>query len=212
MYFLLFIRVYNGINTRRGIHHNYTITLLESWRIYMENKLTRKLVLSGLFAALICVVTLVAKFPVPGATGAYVNAGDGVIYAAAIVMSGPWAALAAGVGSMFSDLLAGAAVYAPATLVVKAAMGLIVSAALFGRKASVSRYIIFMALGSLVMVAGYGIYEFFVFGYAVMLGNLSFDLIQAVGGVIIGLLLALLVRRITPENWVDAFKGKDGVK
>jgi uncharacterized membrane protein len=172
----------------------------------MQNKMTRKLVLGGLFAALICVVTWIAKFPVPGPTGAYVNAGDGVIYAAGLVMSGPWAAAAAGIGSMFADLLAGAPIYAPATLVIKALMGLLVGAALYGRKTGWIRMAFFMILASLIMVCGYGVYELFIYGFPTVLANLPYNLIQAVGGVIIGLVLSLIVRRITPESWVEAFR------
>jgi uncharacterized membrane protein len=172
----------------------------------MRNNLTRKLVLGALFAAVVCVVTWTVKFPVPGPTGAYVNAGDGIIYAAGVAMSGPWVAVAAGIGSMLADLLAGAAIYAPATLVIKALMGLVVGMAFYGRKASWLRYLIFMVLASLIMVAGYGLYELFVYGYAQMIINLPFNLIQAGGGVIIGLVLALLVKRVIPESWVGVFK------
>jgi uncharacterized membrane protein len=174
-------------------------------RKLMRDKLTMKLVLGALFAALICVVTFVGKIPVPGASGAYINAGDSIIYTAGAIMSGPWVAAAAGIGSMIADLVVGSAVYAPATLIIKALMGLVVGAALFGRKANWLRYLLFMIIASLIMVAGYGIYEISVFGYALMLGNLPFNLIQAAVGVIIGVPLALLVRRIIPKNWLDAF-------
>ena len=170
----------------------------------MQNKLTRKLVLSGLFAALICVVTLFLKFPVPGPSGAYVNAGDGVIYAAALALGGPWAAAAAGIGSMLADLLAGVPVYAPATLVIKALMGLVVGAALHGRKAGWLRMLLFMVKGSAVLTVGYGLYELFVFGMAVTCASLPYNLIQAAGGVLIGLVLALVVRRVIPESWMEA--------
>lgn len=170
----------------------------------MQSKLTRKLVLGGLFAALICVVTLFLKFPVPGPSGAYVNAGDGVIYASALAMGGPWAAAAAGIGSMLADLLAGYPIYAPATLVIKALMGLLVGSALYGRKASLVRMLLFMVMGSVVMTVGYGLYELFVYDYTVALANLPYNLIQAAGGVAIGLLLALVVKRVIPESWMEA--------
>lgn len=172
----------------------------------MRNNLTRKLVLGALFAALIAVVTLFAKFPVPGPSGAYVNAGDGVIYAAGFVMGGPWAAAAAGIGSMLADLLAGVPVYAPATLVIKALMGLLVGAAFYGKKVGWLRMLLFMVLGSVIMVAGYGLYEFFVMGYATAIANMPYNLIQAGGGVVIGLLLALVVKRVIPVSWQDTYK------
>lgn len=173
----------------------------------MENRLTRKLVLSGLFTALICVITLTVKMNI-GTNGAYMNAGDGFIYAAGLAMSGPWAAVAAGIGSMFADLIVGSVIYAPATLIIKGLMGLVVGMALYGRKANWLRYLLFMALASLVMVAGYGVYEYFIYvpHGAQALVNLPFNLIQAGVGVIIGLLLALVIRRVIPDVWLDTFK------
>lgn len=172
----------------------------------MQNKMTRKLVLCALFIALVFIITYLVKFPI-GIGGAYINAGDAFIYTAGVAMSGPWAALAAGVGSMLADLLvgSGAAIYAPGTLVIKAAMGLIVGLALYGRKASVLRYIVFMVISSLVMVIGYGIYEFILFKEFAKI-NFYFNLIQAAGGVVLGVPLALLVRRILPQAWLEAFR------
>lgn len=168
----------------------------------MRSQLTRRLVLSALFAALICVATFVVKIPVPGSPAAYMNAGDAIIYTAGVALAGPWAAAAAGIGSAFADLIVGAPVYAPATLVIKAAMGFIVGAALHGRKAS-WRYLLFMIIASLVMVAGYGIYETFLYGLQPALAYSPFNLIQAAFGVAIGVPLAILVRRIMPETWID---------
>lgn len=175
----------------------------------MQNKLTRRLVLSGLFAALICAVTALVRIPVPLAwNGAYINMGDSIIYTAGVVMGGPWAAAASGIGSMLADLLTGSASYAPGTLVIKALMGLIVGAAAF-RKQSWLRYLCFMMLAALWMVIGYTLYEFFLFAgmnFAVEALAIPPNLFQAAGGVVIGLPLALLVRRVIPANWLDAFR------
>jgi uncharacterized membrane protein len=171
----------------------------------MGNKLTRKLVLGALFAALTCIVTLVVRWPL-GSNGAYLNAGDSIIYTAGVAMSGPWAAAAAGIGSMLADLIAGSASYAPGTLVIKALMGLTVGLALYGRKTNWLRYLVFMVLGSFFMAGGYALYDYFIFGSAAMIFDIVPDLIQAAAGVAIGLPLALLVRRIMPGEWLDTFK------
>jgi uncharacterized membrane protein len=178
----------------------------------MQNKLTRKLVLSGMFAALICVVTIFVRIPVPLAwNGAYINAGDSVIYTAGVVLGGPWAACASGIGSMLADLLVGSANYAPGTLVIKALMGLIVGMAAF-RKQNWFLYLGLMIAAAIWMVVGYTAYEFFFFAgmnIAVESASIPSNLIQAAGGVVIGLPLAMLVRRIIPGNWLDAFKKQD---
>lgn len=89
----------------------------------MENKVF-KLVLTALFAALVCVATLLVRIPVP-ATGGYANLGDGVILAAAFMIHPLYAALAAGVGSMMADLLAGYMQFAVGTFIIKGLMAVI---------------------------------------------------------------------------------------
>jgi len=178
----------------------------------MQSRLTRKLVLGSLFAAMIFVVTYMAKWPI-GSNGAIITAGDGIVYTAGIAMSGPWAAFAAGIGSMLSDIVGGSAIYAPATFVIKALMGLVVGLALYGRKTSWIRNLIFMCLASLIMVFGYYAYEFFLYtphGVQALI-DMPANFIQAAIGVVIGVPLALVVRRIIPINWLDAFKRQDKI-
>lgn len=173
----------------------------------MQSNLTRRLVLSSLFAALICIVTIVVRIPVPLMwSGAYINAGDSIIYAAGVVLGGPWAAAAAGIGSALADLLTGSSAYAPGTLIIKALMGLLVGVAAY-KKPNWLLYMGVMAASALWMMVGYTVYEFFVFAgmnITVAAASIPSNLVQAVGGVIIGLPLAMLVRRILPENWTVA--------
>ncbi len=176
----------------------------------MRNHSTRKLVLTAVFTALVCIVTFTVKFPVPGTGGGYVNAGDGVIYAAAIALGGPLAAVAAGVGSALADLFAGYALYAPATLIIKAVMALVVGLA-HGRVRNWLLWLGLMVAGSLVMTVGYFIYESLFFtllgaraGSAV--ANLPYNLIQAAGGAVIGMVLAAVVDKVIPPQWRETLK------
>ena len=90
----------------------------------MRRNQTLKIVLIALFAALVCVATMLVAIPIP-ASGGYANAGDGVILMCAFLMGPVNAAFAAGAGSMLADLLLGYASFAPGTLVVKAAVALL---------------------------------------------------------------------------------------
>ncbi|MDR3254747.1 MAG: TIGR04002 family protein [Synergistaceae bacterium] len=86
----------------------------------MKNSKLYDFVLTGLFVALIFVVT--AYFPrIPTARG-YIHVGDAVIYLAASVLPLPLSAIAAGLGGMFADVLTGYAIWAPYTLVIKACL------------------------------------------------------------------------------------------
>lgn len=125
-----------------------------------NDKKFHTLVLAALFAALCTVMTMVIQIPSP--MQGYVNLGDCAVLLAAWVL-GPWyGGAAAGVGSMLADLLS-APHYAPGTLVIKFAMG-VVAGLLFrvlrGRQGGCAAAQLVSGLAAeLIMVAGY-------FGYA----------------------------------------------
>jgi uncharacterized membrane protein len=83
-----------------------------------------KLAVAAVFAALVCVVTLVLIVNIP-ATKGYFNIGETVIYIAALVFGPLVGAFAGGVGAAISDALV-APIFAPGTLVIKAFEGAIV--------------------------------------------------------------------------------------
>ena len=72
---------------------------------------TRALVMTGLFAALGCVATLVLQIPSP--TGGYLNLGDTVVILGAYLLGPALGAAAGGVGPALADLLSGYTVYVP---------------------------------------------------------------------------------------------------
>ena len=66
---------------------------------------TKRLVLTGLFAAMGCVATMVLMVPSP--TGGYMNLGDAVVLLGAYLLGPVWGAVAGGVGPALADLLSG---------------------------------------------------------------------------------------------------------
>lgn len=84
---------------------------------------TKPLVMTALFAALGCAATMVIKVPSP--TGGYMNLGDTVVLLGAYFLGPVYGAVAGGAGPALADLLGGYPVYVPATLVIKAVMGVI---------------------------------------------------------------------------------------
>jgi uncharacterized membrane protein len=158
-----------------------------------ENNKTNALVITSMLAALIFVFTYLIKIPV-NASGAYMNIGDCVIYCSGLLVGGPWAAAAAGIGSALSDLLLGFPVYAPATLVIKGAMGLV--CAVLMKKGGFGRFAWVSVLGGAIMVAGYALFEWIFFGWTYAVGTVSFNLIQWVAGVAGAWALYYPVRRI----------------
>lgn len=70
----------------------------------------RHMVLTGLFAALICLTTaFILHIPVGNG---YIHLGDSFIYLAACVLPMPYGIIAAALGGSMADLLSGYAIYA----------------------------------------------------------------------------------------------------
>lgn len=154
---------------------------------------TKTLVISSMLAALIFVITFLVAIPVPK-TSAYVNIGDSVIYCAGMLVGAPWAAAAAGIGSMLADWAVGVPIYMPATLIIKALMGFV--CAKLTKKGGLPRFVLSCVLGGAIMVAGYAAYEWALNGWAYMIAAIVGNLIQWAAGVAGATALYYPVKRI----------------
>ena len=131
----------------------------------MNTNTTKKWVVSALFAALTCICTMIIKIPTP--TGGYIHPGDGMVLLCGIVLGPGMGALAAGIGSMLSDLFSGYMVWVPATFIIKALTAMVAgvlfrktSQLLSGNKAaSTVRTILGGIIGEAIMVFGYFLFE-----------------------------------------------------
>ncbi len=151
---------------------------------------TQKIVISSLFAALICVATMLIKIPSP--LKGYINLGDGIVLLAAWVLPLPYGIVAAGLGSALADLFSGYAVYAPATFIIKALMAVVAYSfyKFFAKKAkgALSR-VLSGIFSELVMILGYFLFEGILYGFVPSLVNIPANAVQAVAGIIIGVVL-----------------------
>ncbi|MBE5772939.1 MAG: ECF transporter S component [Clostridiales bacterium] len=135
----------------------------------MKRFSTFRIVITALFAALVCVATMLVPIPIP-ATGGYANLGDGIILISAFLLDPVCAVLASGLGSMLADVLAGYASFAPATLVIKAGVALIAGFILnrFGKSENPGRMLAVMIVSGIAaeifMILGYFFYEGVVLG------------------------------------------------
>lgn len=160
---------------------------------------TNRLVITALFAALVCVATMIINVPIP-ATKGYINVGDTIVLLAAWIIGGWYGAAAAGVGSALADIILSASQYAPGTFVIKFLMSIfayLVFKAL--SKTSINRYVGYFSsaiVAEVTMIAGYFLYESIILGYGLgaavaILGNL----IQAVGSIVLAFLaITILVK------------------
>lgn len=151
----------------------------------MEDKRLRRLVLSALFASLICLATFVIKIPLPAA--GYVHLGDGFVILSGWILGPLYGSLSAGVGSMLADVLAGYPVYAPATLVIKA-LAAFFAAAVWkwadGKKIhTIAAYALSGFSGGIAVPAGYFVFEWFVYSPGIAAADVIGNSLQAVVGI-----------------------------
>lgn len=79
---------------------------------------TSQIVTTGLFAAMITVMTAYICHIPYGANGGYIHFGDTLIYLAAVFLPKPYALAAAAIGGGMADILT-APMWAPATIIIK---------------------------------------------------------------------------------------------
>ena len=167
----------------------------------MDRAKTIRIVMNGLMIALVFLVTFFTK--IPGPVGPF-NIGDAVIMVTAIILGRNSGMVAGALGSAAADIAMGYALFSPFTLVVKGLEGYIVGTIAYqgkSEKAGTARMITGVAVGALVMIAGYFLSEFLIlpyfnkdFGLAMAINDLvSVNLIQGGVSAIVGYLLSELL-------------------
>lgn len=131
----------------------------------MNDQKVRRLVRAALFTAVCTVMTLVIQ--IPSAAQGYLNLGDCAVLLAAWTLGPVYGGAAAGIGSMLADLLS-YPLYAPATLVIKLAMGAAAGALYRALRRLGARPLAAMlvsgTVAELIMVAGYFLYACLLLG------------------------------------------------
>ena len=146
---------------------------------------TKKLIFAALFAALTCVATMIIKVPTP--TMGYIHPGDSIVLLSGFLLGPLYGGLAAGIGSMFSDLFGGYFSYAPATFTAISGV-----------------------VGEAFMVFGYFVFEIFLMalaagdgfsstslaaGLASSASGVPFNIVQGLFGVILSTILYPLLKK-----------------
>ena len=169
---------------------------------------TKKLIFAALFAALTCVATMIIKVPTP--TMGYIHPGDSIVLLSGFLLGPLYGGLAAGIGSMFSDLFGGYFSYAPATFVIKmlTAVTKQLSEVSGGKQAAFTA--ISGVVGEAFMVFGYFVFEIFLMalaagdgfsstslaaGLASSASGVPFNIVQGLFGVILSTILYPLLKK-----------------
>lgn len=158
----------------------------------MQKQSIQKLTVSGVFAALIFVSTMFLSIKLPNG---YANLGDGFVIVGALLLGKYYGALAAAIGAGLADIIPGYAVYAPATIVIKALMAIVAVLIFeaFKNKDKIKIKFLALVLASLVaeiiMVLGYFLYETLLYGAGTAALSVVGNTMQGLIGIIAAFIL-----------------------
>lgn len=184
------------------------------------------LVTAALMAAFTCVATMSIRIPTP--TLGYIHPGDCLVLLSGVILGPVAGFLAAGIGSMFADILSGYMIYAIPTLIIKGVTACIASL-LFSRMKQLwktRQTFLFIAAGipaELNMILGYFLNkvvqtmflagacngEILAVGLTSASTGILTNCIQGVTGVLLGVLLLPVLSQI-PD--VRLWMNPDGLK
>ncbi len=173
----------------------------------MKNKKVIKICLTGLMAAIIAVFTAFIKVPT-GINDGYLHFGDSMIYLAACLL-GPLGALSAAIGGALADILAGAAVWAIPTAIIKAlnAVPFILMSSLYkkkkGKNKIINAYTVPMVVVSgLITIFGYLLAEGLMYSFPTAWTSVPFSIIQATGSAVVFIIFGLALDAVKIQKYI----------
>ena len=158
----------------------------------MQNDKTINLVKAALFMALITISTVIIRIPSP--TQGYVNLGDCFVILSAWLIGPAYGAIASGVGSLISDIIAGVPYYAIGSFFVKGIAAL-VCGLIFSKDKGIGNLIVSSTLCEIIVVLGYFGYSALIIGKGLAAAlSIPGNLIQGALGIILALAIYHLVK------------------
>jgi uncharacterized membrane protein len=148
----------------------------------------------SIMSALVTVGTLIVRIPNP--MGGYFNVGDVMVFVAALIFGPLIGGAAGGVGSAIADII-GFPLFAVPTLVIKGLEGLLAS--LITNKKNLYRDILAVVVAGIEMVIGYFLVELHLWGIGSALAEIPANIAQIAIGGLVGIPIALVLRRRLPE-------------
>ena len=144
---------------------------------------TVNIVLGGVMAALVFAVTCIS---VPNGLGGYTHLGDAMVVLALMMLGKKIGAAAAGIGAMLSDIILGYAMWAPFSLIAKAAMVAVIGI-LLDRGGSRLWWLLSVVIGFLVETAIYsGAAYFLEGGIGGSIAEGTGMIVQGILGIVVG--------------------------
>lgn len=143
----------------------------------MNIRKNQQYILASLFTALICIITVLIAIPIPGGNG-YINLSDTFCILSVLILGPALGSFATGIGCLFADVILGYYIYIPATVILKI-LGIIAIHLIAGKNAKPLKSIIACCIYTVIVTAGYFIYEYFIIGInKLAVVNLPYNIIQ----------------------------------
>ena len=141
----------------------------------MKKNHTKLLCISGIFTALVFVIT--AYLHIPTYNG-YVHCGDGFIILAACILPMPYSIAVGAIGALLADVITGYAIWAPGSMIIKGLIALLFSAK--AKKILSLRNLIMLLPAALISALGYYLYEALITAsFVASLAGIPGSLVQA---------------------------------
>ena len=166
---------------------------------------TLKLTMTGVFAAMITIMTAYICHVPYGANGGYIHFGDALIYVAAVFLPRPYAMAAAAIGGGMADLLT-APLWAPATIMIK----MIITLPFTSKEGRIlcPRNIIAPFLAALLSATGYYLAQGILFGsFVSVLASFAGSAVQSGRSAIIFLALAVALDKAHMKSRTEEWLG-----
>lgn len=163
----------------------------------MRNKDTQRIVMSGMFIALVYIATWI-NIPFPGAVGGLVHLGTLVMFVISLKFGKKMGAISGGIGMALFDVTSPWASWAPGTLVIRLLMGYVIgwiAEDKNGQGTNLAKNIIAIMAGSIILLVGYYLYEsIFISTFEVALTSIYGNLFQIAIG-----LIAFVIAKYIPN-------------
>lgn len=163
----------------------------------MDSK-TKKIVLTGLMAALTMVGTMLIQ--IPTITKGYIHAGDTIVYLCGVILGPVYGGLAAAIGSAMADGVSGYGHYIIPTFLIKGLDAFIVGGIYHyviksSHVKSVVKFVIGALLGTALMVSGYFAYGIYLYGFETAILGIIGNITQGAGGMVLAIPLLLALEK-----------------
>ena len=162
---------------------------MKTQEVHREKINIRYMVIAGIMAALITLMTAyIGHIPI-GVNGGYIHFGDALIYLTAAMLPMPYSLAASAIGGGLADLLT-APMWAPATIVIK----VLITIPFTNKSVKIVNFRNVMAtvLAYFISAVGYLVAEYILFGNGpALLVSMAQNLVQSGGSAIIFIILGM---------------------